>query len=74
MKQFEYEWWTVEVNEATGRYTWEVKAKNRIGAEKQITRMATNHDNEVQKVRPDFKTVVYWDTMKLDRKGYQRRF
>ena len=74
MKQFEYEWWNVDVYEATGRITYEVKAKSRLGAEKQILRMASKHESEVQKVRPEFKVVIYWDTMKLDHKGYQRRF
>ena len=74
MGQFQYEWWTVKAKEATGLATWEVKAKNRSGAEKQIVKMAKEHDDFVQKVRPDFNTEVFWDTMNLDRKGYQRRF
>lgn len=71
---FEYEWWTVDVREATGRITYEVKAKNRKNAEKQVIQMASRHDEFIQKVRPDFKTEIYWETMKLDRTGYQRRF
>lgn len=73
-RSFEYEWWTVEVQEATGKYKWEVKAKNRSNAEKQILKWAKEHDEEVNRVRPDFKTTIYWDTMVLDRKGYQRLF
>lgn len=73
-RSFEYEWWTVEVREATGKITWEVKAKNRSNAEKQIVKWAKEHDEEVNRVRPDFKTTIYWDTMVLDRKGYKRLF
>ena len=73
-RSFEYEWWTVEVREATGKITWEVKAKNRSNAEKQIVKWAKEHDDEVNRVRPDFKTTIYWDTMVLDRKGYKRLF
>lgn len=71
---FEYEWWTVEAKESTGRITWEVKAKNRNNAIKQINQMAQRHDKEVQRVRPDFSTEIYWDTLTLDHTGYQRRF
>ena len=73
-RNFEYEWWTVEVQEATGKITWEVKAKNRSNAEKQIVKWAKEHEDEVNRVRPNFKTTIYWDTMVLDRKGYKRLF
>lgn len=74
MAKFQYEWWDVEAQEATGKVTWEVKAKSRDGAIKQIEKMAQEHDEEVQRVRPTFKTVVFWDTLTLDHTGYQRRF
>ena len=62
MKQFEYEWWDVKAKEPTGIYTLEVKAKNKENAIKQFKR--------------DFPEVIeiYWETLTLDRKGYQRRF
>ena len=74
MGNFQYEWWTVEAREATGLITWEVKAKNRGNAEKQFRQMAKEHDAFIQSRRPDFRTVVFWETMKVDRIGYQRRF
>lgn len=74
MGQFQYQWWTVEVREATGRIGWEIKAKSKDGAVKQIRKMADQHDAFIQKVRPDFKTEIFWDTLALDRTGYQRRF
>lgn len=71
---FEYEWWTVDVILATGRISFETKAKDKDHAVKQILRMAKGHDKEVQAVRPEFKTKILWETLSLDRKGYQRRF
>ena len=74
MSKFEYEWWTVNAIEATGKITWVVKAKNKDNAIKQIKKMAVDHDKEVQVHRPDFKTEILWDTLFLDHKGYQRLF
>ena len=74
MGSFQYEWWTVEVKEATGKIGWEVKAKSKEGAIKQIKKWAKEHDDEVKPHRPDFSTEIYWDTLTLDRKGYQRLF
>lgn len=74
MGKFQYEWWTVEAREATGKCTWEVKARSKDGAVRQIEKMAEAHDLEVQGVRPDFCTKIFWETLSLDRTGYQRRF
>lgn len=74
MGRFQFEWWTVDAQEATGRITWEIKARNKDGAIKQIEKMAKAHDDFVRKSRSDFHTIVFWDTLTLDRKGYQRRF
>ncbi len=74
MGKFEYEWWTVEVIEATGKITWKVKAKNKENVIKQIKKWAKEHDEEVQRVRPEFKTEIFWETLTLDHKGYQRLF
>ena len=62
MGQFQYEWWNVKGITPTGTYTFEVKAKNR--------------DNAIKRFKKDFPYVsmFYWDTLELDRKGYQRRF
>lgn len=62
MNNFQYEWWNVQAKELTGIYTLEVKAKNR--------------ENAIKKFQKDFPDVVefYWETLTLDRKGYQRRF
>ena len=62
MTQFQYEWWNVKAKTPTGTYTLEAKAKNR--------------DNAVRHFKKDFPDVTefFWDTLTLDRKGYQRRF
>ena len=60
MEKFQYEWWNVKSKEPTGTYTLEVKAKNRENAIKQFKKMAEGE--------------IDWNTLELDRKGYQRRF
>lgn len=72
MSKFQYEWWNVKVKEATGEITWEVKAKNKENAIKQFKKWAKEHDEKVQRVRPEFHTEIFWETLTLDRKGYQR--
>lgn len=74
MGQFQYEWYTVDVKEATGRTTWGVKAKNKDGAIKQIEKMAKDHDDFVRTARPDFTTEIFWNTFALDHVGYKRLF
>lgn len=74
MGKYQYQWWTVEVREATGRCTWEIKARSKEGAVKAINKLANEHNEYVRKVRPDFNTEIYWETLTLDREGYQRRF
>jgi hypothetical protein len=49
-----------------------VKAKNRENAIKAILKQAREHDEFVRPHRPDFETVIYWNTFKLDRTGHQR--
>lgn len=70
----QYEWWTVCVKEATGKIKWVVKARNKENAIKQIKKWAKEHTDEVRRIRPDFETEVFWDTLEMDRKGYQRLF
>ena len=72
MADFHYEWWHVKIKEATGETWVEFKAKSKDHAIKQIKQYAKKHTEFVQKRRPDFETVVYWNTLTLDRIGYQR--
>lgn len=74
MGKFQYEWWTVDVREATGIYTWEVKARSRDNAIKQVEKMADTYNKEIQVARPDFAAEIFWKTLTLDRTGFQRRF
>lgn len=60
MSAFHYEWWHVKAKCLTGTYTLEVKAKNRENAIKQFS---NNFDDVIE---------FYWDTLILDRIGYQR--
>ena len=71
---FQFEWWHIKVREATGLITYEVKAKNKDNAIKQIKKMAQEHEEFIRKVRPDFKIEIFWDTLTLDRKGFQRLY
>ena len=71
---FQFEWWNINVREATGLITWEVKAKNKENAINQIKKMAQEHEEFIRKVRPDFKIEIFWDTLTLDRKGFQRLY
>lgn len=57
---WEFEWWNVQSKEPTGMMTLEVKAKNKDNAIKQLKKMAEG--------------TIHWDTLVLDRKGYQRKF
>ena len=78
MSEFNYEFYTIEVLEATGRCTWEIKAKNAENAAKQIRKAVertnkTAHDKSLPWLERGVEVLeVYWDTMKLDRIGYQR--
>ena len=58
---FNYEWWTVRIKERTGILTWEFKGKNKDHIIKQIQKEMKKGDI----------LEVYWDTLTLDRIGYQ---
>ncbi len=62
MGSFQYEWWDVMAKLPTGTYTLEVKAKSR--------------ENAIKKFKKDFPDVIdfFWETLALDRKGYQRLY
>lgn len=65
MGAFEYEWYTVQIRFRVGVITCEYKAKSKENAIRQIKK-------EVQK--DDLIVEVLWETLKLDRKGYQRLY
>ena len=76
---FQYQWWDVDVLYPHGRLTTEFKAKSKDHVIKQIKRWVKDSNSEENQskpfwVRPDRVLEVYWDTLVLDRTGYQRRF
>ena len=77
---FQYEWWNVEIIQGVDvRVTIEVKAKSKAQAVKQIERMVKESNSEKNAARPLWERMVpisevLWETMTLDRTGYQRRF
>lgn len=80
MGSFQYEWWTVDVIYTTGKMCTEFKAKSRDHAVKQINRWVekTNKDFNNPELpwwkRGNGVKEVLWDTLTLDRVGYQREY
>ena len=77
MGSFQYEWWTVDIRSETGRLTWEFKGKNKDSVIKQIEREIKRRDSEKNLAKDCWHREarileVYWDTLTLDRTGYQR--
>ena len=74
---FNYEWWTVEITDEAGTLTWEFKGKNREGVVRQVEK-AVKDSNSEENQRKDVwhrkpRIIgVNWETLKLDRTGYQR--
>ena len=76
---FQYQWWTVEILFDCGKMTAEYKGKSKDGVIKQIEKEIafTNSEKNLSASWLERKNQikkVYWDTMKLDRVGYQREF
>ncbi len=79
MAEYNYEWWTVQITDTAGTVTWEFKGKNKNNVIRQIKKLVkeTNSKENAQKpalFRKAPITAVHWETLKLDRVGYQRRF
>lgn len=78
MGSFQYEWWTMNCIVCGMSMTLEVKAKNKENAIKQFKKMA-DIDKAItfaDKIRAKqlSEGKMLFDTLQLDRKGYQRRF
>lgn len=74
---FNYEWWTVVIKQSVGISTFEFKAKSKENAIKQIQRYVVESHSSANMSNPVWMRIppiqeVYWDTLKLDRVGYQR--
>lgn len=69
MGSFQYEWWNVDAILGKTKIIFEVKAKNKENAIKQFEKM-----NADCKKNFGQNWQILWETMRLDRKGYQRLF
>lgn len=78
MKTFEYQWWTVQIQSETGVCTWEFKGKDKDHVIKQITKEVTKTNSPENLKKSFFQgrkeriIKVFWETLKLDRTGFQR--
>ena len=76
MASFNYEWWNVKIRFTNGTFTYEVKAKSKEHAIRQIEKdfKFTNSEKNLSKPfweRQAPMVEVFWDTLELDRVGYQ---
>ena len=79
MKNFEYEHYTILLREPTGKITYEIKAKNRESAIKQINTLVKKSNSEQNLSESIFNRItpileVFWETLTLDHVGYNRLF
>ena len=77
MANFHYEWWTVKIKSEAGTYMWEFKAKSKEHAMKQIKKEVEITNSEKNQSKDFWHRKariinVYWETLSLDRIGYQR--
>jgi hypothetical protein len=71
MKKFNFEWWTVKIRFTNGTVTCEYKAKNKENAIRQIKKDVKDTNSGKKGFCPHI-IEVYWETLELDRIGYQR--
>lgn len=77
--KFQYGWYTIDIVESSGKMTYEFKAKSKDHAVKQIKTMVAKRDKIDNASLPWWDREpkileVCWNTLTLDREGYQRRF
>lgn len=79
MNKFQYEWYTIKIKDQSGTLNYEFKGKSKESVIKQIKKMV-EYTNSEENAKLDIwhrqpKILeVYWETLTLDRKGYQRKF
>lgn len=80
MGNFQYEWWTVEIGyEEMNPIVVEIKGKSRQHVINQINKMVEYSRSEKNAKtdmwhRQPVVREVFWNTLALDRKGYQRLY
>jgi len=77
MAQYHYEWWTVDIRDEAGTCTWEFKGRNRETIVRQINKEVADTNSDKNAARSVWERKprileVNWNTLKLDRVGYQR--
>ena len=77
MGRFNYEWWTIKITDQSGTNTWEFKGKSKDHVIRQI-RKEYNDTNSAENAARDYWhrkpriLSIDWDSLTLDRIGYQR--
>lgn len=79
MGLYQYEWWDVVITDETGTMTWEFKGKDKEHVIVQINKAIKDTNSDENQARDIWHRrarilKVQWETLTLDRKGYQRRF
>lgn len=79
MGKFQYIYFLVDVAEPCGRITYEIKAKSEENAIKQINKMVSESNSAENLKLSWFERKapilnVYWDTLRVDRVGYERLY
>ncbi|WP_458397844.1 hypothetical protein [Anaerotignum sp.] len=74
---WQYEWWTVKIQDEAGTLTWEFKGKSKESVIKQIQKEVQDTNSEANAMldvwhRKPRIIKVFWETLTLDRIGYQR--
>ena len=75
--KWHYEWWTIDIRYDAGVMTTEFKGKSKENVIRAIKKMVKDSNSEENLNAPwwyrqNRVIEVYWDTLKLDRVGYQR--
>ena len=71
MKTFNYEWWIVSIRFTNGTVYCEFKGKNKENIIRQIKKEVKEINSGQRGYQPQI-IEVYWETLRLDRIGYQR--
>lgn len=77
MKTFNYEWWTVTIRFDCGTMDCEYKGKNKENIIRRIKKDFEYTNSKENLNAPWYKRKsqileIYWETLRLDRIGYQR--
>lgn len=71
MKTFNYEWWVVSIHFTNGTVDCEFKGKNKENIIRQIKKEVKEINSGKRGYQPQI-IEVHWETLRLDRIGYQR--